>query len=207
MDTALVTSRIIIAITKGREDDLVAFIASGADVSAAHNQSGWTPLHHACSSSGGSVGIVRILIQAGADVNKLFQLYPDDAGLVATPLSLAVNHRKFEIVKLLLAAGAGPKCELSYQIAVMDGHRHILPLLLQHGVPMYVPEDFPRDRSATWAYHDKVVAAGGYDTLVKKHRKILASVVDKVVVAKFRRRAPKEVCAHVALFIAPPGGF
>ena len=82
---------------------------------------------------------------------------------------------------------------------------------------MCVPEDTPRGRSAirwayetyqedTWAYHQKVVAAGGYDALVKKHREILASVVDKVVEAKFRRRAPQEVCAHVALFIAPPGG-
>ena len=157
-------------------------------------------------SAGGSANIVRILIEAGADVNKRMQLDPDYAELIATPLSLAVNHRKFEIVQLLLAAGAGPNCELSYQIAVMDGHRHILPLLLQHGVPMDVPEDFPRGRSATWAYHDKVVAAGGWDAWVKKHREILASIVDKVVEAKFRRRAPQEVCAHVALFIAPPGG-
>ena len=197
------------AVTLGSEDDLVALFASGADVSAprGYDRRGWSALHQACSSRGGSVGIVRILIQAGADVNKRFQLYPDDAELIATPLSLAVNHRKFDIVKLLLAAGAGPNCEMSYQVAVIDGHRHILPLLLQHGVPMYVPEDFPRCRSATWDYHDKVVAAGGWDAWVKKHREILASVVDKVVEAKFRRRAPKEVCAHVALFIAPPGGF
>ena len=71
---------------------------------------------------------------------------------------------------------------------------------------MYVPEDFPREQSDTWDYHDKVVAAGGWDAWVKKHREILASIVDKVVEAKFRRHAPKEVCAHVALFIAPPGG-
>ena len=193
------------AISHDDEISVVEIIACGADVSAMNNiPNGWTPLHCACTSSG--VGIVRILIQAGADVNKRFQIYPDDAGLIATPLSLAVNHRKFDIVKLLLAAGAGPNCEMTYQVAVMDGHRHILPLLLQHGVPMYVPEDFPRCRSATWDYHDKVVAAGGWDAWVKKHREILASVVDKVVVAKFRRRAPQEVCAHVALFIAPPGG-
>ena len=197
------------AVNLGSEDDLVALIASGADVSAVrgYHRSGWSALHQACMSAGGSANIVRILIEAGADVNKRMQLDPDYAELIATPLSLAVNHRKFEIVQLLLAAGAGPNCELSYQIAVMDGHRHILPLLLQHGVPMDVPEDFPRGRSATWAYHDKVVAAGGWDAWVKKHREILASIVDKVVEAKFRRRAPKEVCAHVALFIAPPGGF
>ena len=59
---------------------------------------------------------------------------------------------------------------------------------------------------AAWAYHDNLIAAGGYEALVKKHREILASVVDKVVEAKFRRRAPQEVCAHVALFISPPGG-
>ena len=59
---------------------------------------------------------------------------------------------------------------------------------------------------STRDYHDKVKAAGGYDALVKQHRRILASVVDKVVEAKFGRRAPQEVCAHAALFIAPPGG-
>ena len=84
---------------------------------------------------------------------------------------------------------------------------------------MYVPENWSRvipypgfrtrgceNMNVTWAYHDKIVAAGGWDAWVKKHREILASIVDKVVEAKFRRRAPKEVCAHVALFIAPPGG-
>ena len=192
------------AITQGREDALVALIASGADVSAVQNERGRTTLHIACMSTCGSVDIVRILIEAGADVNKRYK--QADPDLIVTPLSLAVNFKYFEIVKVLLAAGAGPNCERSYQIAVTDGHRHVLPWLLRHGVRMYVPEYFPRDRSATWAYHDKVVAAGGYAAWVKKHREILASVVDKVVEAKFRRRAPQEVCAHVALFIAPPGG-
>jgi hypothetical protein len=59
---------------------------------------------------------------------------------------------------------------------------------------------------AAWDYHEKVKAAGGYDALVKQHRRILASVVDKVVEAKYGRRAPQEVCAHAALFIAPLGG-
>ena len=63
------------------------------------------------------------------------------------------------------------------------------------------------DNEAAWLYHDRVVAAGGYDALVKQHRRILASVVDKVVEAKFGRRAPQEVCAHVVTFWTPPGGF
>ena len=33
-----------------------------------------------------------------------------------------------------------------------------------------------------------------------------SSVVDKVVEAKFGRRAPQEVCEHVGAFVAPPGG-
>ena len=67
------------------------------------------------------------------------------------------------------------------------------------------------DRNAysksSFAYHDAVVAAGGYEPFVKKHRVLLSSVVDKVVEAKFGRRAPREVCAHVVTFWTPPGGF
>ena len=202
------------AITEGRRDDIVALIASGADVNAPRdiNQPGWTPIHHACIARGTSVGIVRILIEAGADFNKRGHTDParfKKFSTGSTPLALAVLYRKFDIVKMLLAAGASPGCENSYPIAVRDGHRHILPLLLHNRCvprPCQSPRNLLAYQDGAWAYHDKLVAAGGYDALVKKHRQILASIVDKVVEAKFRRRAPQEVCAHVALFISPPGG-
>ena len=213
--------RLVQAIRFRRESDVRALVASGADVNSFRRCTDnyiefvdKTPLHIACCIGNG-VGIVGILIEAGADVNQRTRIIDsDDAGETgASPLELAVTYcqrERHEIVKALLAAGANG--ERSYRYAVRHGCRHTLRLLLQHRVPMYLPEGWPRPRRvgeparATWAYHDKVVAAGGYDALVKKHREILASIVDKVVEAKFGRRAPQEVCAHAALFIAPPGG-
>jgi hypothetical protein len=81
-------------------------------------------------------------------------------------------------------------------------------LLLQFGAAV-TPGPASRDASnkASFAYHDKLVAAGGYKAHVKKHRILLSSIVDKVVESKFGRRAPQEVCAHVVTFWTPPGGF
>ena len=119
------------------------------------------------------------------------------------------------IVEMLIPAGARADVGRSaYDLALVDGHRRILRLLLHHGAALV--EDVEECRAElhpsrllhieTRLYHDAVVAAGGYEPFVKKHRILLSSVVDKVVEAKFGRRAPQEVCAHAALFIAPPGG-
>lgn len=65
------------------------------------DSSGYTPLHYAVRSS--SVQLVRLLIDAGANVNA-----QTSAGK-ATPLHRAVTRGRPETVKLLLEKGADPK--------------------------------------------------------------------------------------------------
>ena len=120
---------------------------------------------------------------------------------------------KVALVKMFIAAGARLDVGRSiYGAALANGFRPVLRVLLQHGAPLVSVAGLDikvlRERYApAWSYHDKLVAAGGYEPYVKKHRILLSSVVDKVVEAKFGRRAPREVCAHVVTFWTPPGGF
>jgi ankyrin repeat protein len=190
--------------SEGREDDVAALLAAGADVDAV-DRFGSTALIFA--STHGHTGVVRILIEAHADINFLTRNYLTPRGL--TPLSWACQSGPWLIAKILLEAGADYTWTDHYYLSLEQGQRRILRLLVEHGAPISTNatdiERCERNESA-FLYHDKVKAAGGYDALVKKHRTILASVVDKVVEAKFGRRAPREVCEHVGAFVAPPGG-
>lgn len=62
-----------------------------------------TPLIYA--SREGHADIVRLLIQAGADVN---QEGPDNSEFEESPLMVAANYNYFQVVKLLIEAGAEP---------------------------------------------------------------------------------------------------
>ena len=187
-------------------------LAAGAEVDA-ETDNGSTPLHWASNSDRESIACVSLLLEAGADATL-----QNRQGF--TPLHRAAYGGNASVAKALIAAGADPNVKFledavhyggsPYAMALDQGHRRVLRVLLQHGaVPdAHIPcrrrhGSFKRAR----LYHDRVVAAGGYDALVKQHRKILASVVGKVVEAKFGRRAPREVCAHVVTFWTPPGGF
>jgi hypothetical protein len=205
-------------------------IAANADVNHRDTKFGNTVLHWAMvrgHEARDPVDTVTMLLEAGADATL-----PNDRGWA--PLHIAAHHGDAAAAKALIAAGADPNAAVTMEMALYEGgahpgppyalalngshhgHRCTLRVLLQHGASPDVhaadldrpaPIDLAQGRvSPAWDYHEKVKAAGGYDALVKQHRRILASVVDKVVEAKFGRRAPQEVCAHAALFIAPPGG-
>jgi len=203
---------------QGREDEVVMLLHRGVDPNGFNNKTAGTPL--ICAADRGHAGVVEILIDAGADVNKRQEGLPESyARSGTTPLARAAGSGHRVIVEMLLAAGADQGVGSAYDNAVAENKREILRLLWQHRavdlsqheVARWVPNEHWRPRpclhnKSAWQFHEKVKRAGGWDAWVKKHREILASVVDKVVEAKFRRRAPQEVCAHVALFIAPPGG-
>ncbi|QKX59877.1 uncharacterized protein TRUGW13939_07019 [Talaromyces rugulosus] len=89
-----------------------------------------TPLHHA--TAGGNIGIVRILLQNGAN--------PDARGgdLNASPLCIAAHIRSYPIVKLLIENGADVNVAdngglFPLHHAAHNGHMEMVSLLLKHG--------------------------------------------------------------------------
>jgi len=81
----------------------------------------------------GELEIVRELILAGADVNKV-----GDSDLGWTPLVTAVSHRHTDIVKLLIAANADVNCTTTngkspLLIATYSGRLEVVRILLAAG--------------------------------------------------------------------------
>lgn len=71
----------------------------------------WTPLHHACGH--GNEALVKLLLDAGADVNtedclqlESVELYFRNICLGCSPLHLAVKYGNLGVVQLLLERGA-----------------------------------------------------------------------------------------------------
>jgi ankyrin repeat protein len=89
-----------------------------------------TPL--GCAVERGSVEIVKLLIDAEADVNAITRGS-------TTPLLIAVYKGNFDIVKLLLEHGAGvnktvvPESANALQQAAYYGHEKIVKILLEYG--------------------------------------------------------------------------
>jgi ankyrin repeat protein len=89
---------------------------------------GWTPLHWGASE--GSVEIVRLLADAGADLNAV-----DAQGF--TPLHLAVTRNNADVVRLLLDRKADPNIRNKAGLPVLHNARtnaaDLVPLLVEHG--------------------------------------------------------------------------
>ncbi len=93
---------LLFACTGGNVEVARALIEAKADVNAASNTSGFTPLMMAAQT--GNKQLVEMLIKAGADVNIPHQLNGQASGLNA--LKMAQNGGFTDIVALLKAAGA-----------------------------------------------------------------------------------------------------
>ncbi len=96
------------------------------------------PLVVACFQ--GHTGIVRLLIDAGADPDSPFEI--DVAGETVKqwghPLWLAANRGHYDVVKLLLERGANPNTAVyasgnAVCWAYQYGHKRIADLMFQHG--------------------------------------------------------------------------
>jgi ankyrin repeat protein len=102
----------------------------------------WTPLIWA--SRVGSIEAIKVLLDAGADVNR-----PGTTGddWDATPLQHAILERQPAVVRLLLERGAdqnrgaGPKSPAPLILAAGDTDPAILKLLLTHGADPTVEDD------------------------------------------------------------------
>ena len=94
------------AVAWTRDSAVVSMLLeAGADVHAPDDHGTYTPLHHAARS--GTVGVVRTLLEAGADANAWATGYSTDYGWNWTPLHLASQSNPDpEVVAALLEAGA-----------------------------------------------------------------------------------------------------
>ena len=120
-DTAL-----MMACLGNHLDVVKMLVSAGAPVESGH---GWQPLHYA--AFGGSVDIVRYLLDKGAEKNAL-------APNSYTPLMLAVRESKLDTARALLLEDAdtahkGPKGETALSIAEQRGNADLVDLLKRAG--------------------------------------------------------------------------
>lgn len=89
------------AVYHGHEDLVEVLIAEGADI-AIRNGLGRTALHEAATQ--GLDGVVRLLVECGANVNSRISSRADDSGM--TPLFFAAHQGHVGTVRLLVELGA-----------------------------------------------------------------------------------------------------
>ena len=189
---------------------LQRLLAGGADPnevvysSASAYHRGMTALHAAAERD--LRGCCALLVAAGARVDAT-------TNYGCTPLHLArhFHHRKStrDVIALLLASGADVNAATvsgytRVDYAVDDGDRALIPLLLRFGGRVNAARArlrYPCNR-ATNDYVDRIVAGGGWDAHVARHRVRCVGVVCKIAAA-----LPADVASHVAAFWVPPGGF
>ena len=138
---------------------------------------------------------------------------------VLQPLHLAAEVGADETIRRLLAFGAdvnndrgayGPPLRAALEY---HGERRTLAVLLKAGATIdmeeldLIPSD--RRRAGGWRYIDKVVAAGGYEHLVRTYRRVLTAprgCLTRYLRQRFGRDAPHDVVVHVLEYWKPPGG-
>lgn len=125
-------------------------LAAGADKDELDSHGRATPLGVAADA--GNISIVRLLLDAGADVNK------------ASPLYYAAQKGHLEIVELLLRAGADPNRYLIGSVpspllaAAREGHLSVMKLLVDHKCNMDIDdrENSPLLEAAAYGHADVV---------------------------------------------------
>jgi ankyrin repeat protein len=91
------------AVVRGDADAMRRAVALGLPVNQHVLENAYTPLHYAVNERRTKPAVVAVLLEAGADVNAR------TAGALApgrTPLMIAANRGRLDLVRQLLAAGA-----------------------------------------------------------------------------------------------------
>ena len=176
--------------TPGHIECVELLLGAGASPHVTTYEAELTPLHLACIGSSRAVDMVRLLLDAGADVNAVGS---DNT----TPLGFAcfLNGAHPDTIEELLAAGAavdarGAKCSPLEELmgGSMDRQRQrIVPLLLRAGasIPIRALEALrwtsfgrPPVAKAVYSYLQRILdTPGGFDSYVQIHLRALAGML------------------------------
>jgi ankyrin repeat protein len=124
------------AVISGKTTAVALLLARGANVHARELKHGRIPLHFAAENAGSS-GMVKMLLDAGSDVNCL-----SDSGM--TPLHTAAYGHAADVIQILLDSGAdvrlqtptgynGGQTAFHYASKSWGGSRDVIGLLVSHG--------------------------------------------------------------------------
>lgn len=180
------------AIEQHDANRVAELLSQGADPNAAREQwPGWIPLHAAIEELdyGGSVEVVTLLLNHGADVNGW------DAQHEATPLLMAIFRSNREAVRILLEAGANPNVrsgegDSPLRWCVENGDRETAALLLQYGASKTI---------------DEFGGACGYTALGMAARKLNLGMIDLLLDAGANPEALDEDYQTAREHVPPPG--
>lgn len=157
------------ACTGGAQLSSISFLINrGADVNApADPMGGLTALQHAASR--GSMNVVGLLLDHGADVNAISGYIWDDH-LYRRSLDLAAGHSRLDMVQFLIAAGARSgrpgrtAFEGAVEIATLNRNLAIARLLTEHsdshsGDPMEAERGWLRENPHACMYKGGIQGA------------------------------------------------
>ena len=185
-------------------------ISAGANINCVDDD-GDTPLHDAATKKHGAAAM-RLLLDAGCKVDV-----KDENG--SEPLHIAAEFGADETIRCLLAFGADVNSDRGaygtplYAALGHSGERSTLAVLLEAGATVDMQDlnliARTKKRTEKWRYLDKVVAAGGYEHLVRTYRRVLTAprgCLTRYLRQRFGRDAPHDVAVHVLEYWKPPGG-
>jgi hypothetical protein len=163
---------------------------------------GYSLLHQAIS--GGHLECVKMLLDAGHDINKT-------STNMITPIQLAAIEGHLEILEYLILRGGSIHATNMIGFgplhwAAVRGHGHCIPILLQHGLSLYAPSRHSEYSPVDLAY--RMVGPHSVVTKVIQSRiSVHVSIMKKWlldVFAQIDSRLPLELIWHILSFLMAP---
>jgi len=125
------------AAATGRVERVRQLVKQNRELVKAYSPDGWTALH----LNFGNLGIVKVLLDNGADINAVSK-----NKLSATPLQGAAAMQNIELARFLIARGANVNCRgeeggTPLHEAAGNGQIELAKLLLAHGARVNAKDD------------------------------------------------------------------